>query len=218
MRFLRRFRPAPPVLGSLDAYARWAGTYAPNAHNPLMAAEERAVRALLPEMTGQTILDLACGTGRYSQIAQAVGAWRVIGIDNSVPMLRAGLDAGALTHPAAGDSAAIPLASASVDGVICALALGHLPTVEPSMREIARVLRAGGWAIVSDVHPYLFLRGAQRTFQSDGRTYAVEHTVHLMETYVGAGRAAGLRLIDVREPRLDADGPPVAIVYRFERG
>ncbi|MCS7072035.1 MAG: class I SAM-dependent methyltransferase [Anaerolinea sp.] len=218
MKLLRRlFRPAPQMLTSPEAYARWASAYPPYAHNPLMQAEEMAVRAMLPVMTGQTILDLACGTGRYSQIARAARAGQIIAIDNSPSMLRAGMAAGALDQPVLGDSAAIPLASASIDGVICALALGHLPALDPALREIARVLRPGGWAIISDVHPYLFLMGARRTFQTGGRTCAVEHTVHLSETYVRAGRSIGLRLVDLREPRLNGGKLPVTVVYRFHR-
>ncbi len=65
----RKQSPAPPLLTSLDAYARWAEAYPPQAHNALMRAEEQAVRALLPALDGQIVLDLACGTGRWGLIA-----------------------------------------------------------------------------------------------------------------------------------------------------
>ncbi|MGE0043489.1 MAG: class I SAM-dependent methyltransferase [Vicinamibacterales bacterium] len=43
-----------------------------------------------------------------------------------------------------GDGAAIPLASASVDSVLCTEVLEHVPDPDAVMREIARVLKPGG--------------------------------------------------------------------------
>ena len=89
MRFFRRGGTRlTPTLSSLDAYALWAETYPPQAHNALMRAEEAAVLSLMPDVTGAAILDLACGTGRYGRIARERGAAYVTGIDNSLPMLR----------------------------------------------------------------------------------------------------------------------------------
>src|SRR5690606_17468130 len=114
-----------------DAYARWAAAYPPHAHNALMAAEEAAMRGLLPALAGRVVLDLACGTGRYGLLAQESGASRVLGLDNSSAMLRAN----PLPLRALATTEAIPLASASVDVILCGLALGHLPRLTPSIAE-----------------------------------------------------------------------------------
>ncbi|HYO88186.1 MAG TPA: class I SAM-dependent methyltransferase, partial [Candidatus Limnocylindrales bacterium] len=119
----RKQPPTPPVLTSLDAYARWASAYPPQAHNALMRAEEGAVTPLLPSLADRTVLDLACGTGRWGLIAQAAGAARVIALDNSIAML----DYCALPERAAAALNALPLPAASIDVVICGLALGHVP-------------------------------------------------------------------------------------------
>lgn len=217
-RLLRRLRSnAPaPTLTSLEAYARWAAAYPPRAHNALMEAEQSAMLELLPPLEGQRVLDLACGTGRYGLIALERGAWGVIGVDNSAEMLAAC----ALKQRVLGTTERIPLPTESFDGVICGLALGHLPSLEASAREIGRVLKRGGWALISDVHPFLFLSGAQRTFSAGGRTYAVEHYPHSFADYVQAAHAAGLRLDAVREPRASgslAPQVPVAVIYRLRK-
>jgi malonyl-CoA O-methyltransferase len=187
-----------------------------------MQAEEAAMRDLLPPMPGSTILDLACGTGRYALIADQRGAGRVIALDNSEAMLRAASVGGA----ACAITEAIPLATQSVDGIICGLALGHLHRLEPTFQEMGRVLKPGGWLLLSDVHPFIFLNGAQRSFQAaDGRTYAVEHYPHLLADYHAAGQVAGLRLDAILEPRLQtgvasapvASNLPVALVLRWQK-
>lgn len=182
------------------------------------------MKALFPSLAGQTVLDLACGSGRYGLIAATEGAGRVIGLDNSAPMLQqnsTGLKSLSTTEQ-------IPLASGSVDVVLCGLALGHLQTLDASMREISRVMKLKGIALVSDFHPFIFLNGQQRTFTTpDGQTYAVEHYVHLYADYHRAAAQAGLKIDVVLEPRLGETpnvrfaeagtqtGTPIIIAYRF---
>ncbi len=219
-RFLRRRRArsgiSAPVLPSLEAYARWAASYPPHAHNALMQAEQTALLALLPPIEGLRVLDLACGTGRYARLAQARGA-QVIGLDNSAAMLKAG----ALPLSALASAEALPLATGSIDGVICALALGHLPSLAAPLAEIGRVLRPGGWALLSDFHPYMVLAGAARTFTApDGRTYAVEHYLHSWSDYVAAATAAGLLFEAAAEPTLEESAvlvPPVVLIVRLRK-
>lgn len=211
----RLFRP--PVLNSLEAYARWAGTYPPQAHNALMRTEEAAMRSLMPDLRGLTVLDLACGTGRYGLLARERGARLVIGIDNSPAMLAAN----ALPLRAQATLEAIPLPDQTVDVILCGLALGHLPQLSLALREMGRVLRPGGTALISDMHPIIALSGAQRTFTAaDGRTYAVEHYPHLYADYHKASREAGLNIADVIErPVEGAPSPaPAVIVYALTLG
>jgi malonyl-CoA O-methyltransferase len=224
MRLLRRlfdFRPAPANMGTLasvEAYSQWANTYPPNAHNPLMQVEERAMLSLLLPLEGKHVLDVACGTGRYSLLAWDRGAARVLGVDNSLAMLRQNT----LSHKALSSAEHLPIASLSIDVVICGLALGHLPRPDKAIGEIARVLRRGGYALISDFHPFMFLSGAQRTFTTNGSTYAVEHYPHLYADYHRAAWEAGLVIEQVIEPKLETPTPqnahaqlPAVIVYRM---
>jgi len=43
-------------------YERWAPLYPPVPHNPLMRAEQQAMREFLANVAGLRALDLACGT------------------------------------------------------------------------------------------------------------------------------------------------------------
>jgi malonyl-CoA O-methyltransferase len=216
---LRRWLPNRPLktLSSIEAYAKWAASYPPHAHNPLMQAEERAMLDAMPELNGRIVLDLACGTGRYGRLALERGAQQVVGLDNSMAMLRANTSA----YTALSTTEAIPLRGASIDIVLCGLALGHLPRLAPSFSEISRVLKRDGHALISDFHPFLYLNGNQRTFTApDGKTYAVEQYAHLYADYHRAARSAGLDIEQVIEPRLDipnAPQSPVVLVLRLRK-
>lgn len=211
MNGLRRWlRRAPKTLTSVEAYQLWAAAYPPHAHNPLMELEQRAMLDVMPPLSGRVVLDLACGTGRYMRIVEQAGAARVIGVDNSAAMLEGNAQRGRVL----GSMSAVPLASESVDVVVCGLAVGHFPDLSAVLNEIGRVLKPGGAALISDVHPFAAHSGGQRTFTgTDRRTYAVEHYVHWYEDYVHAARDARLRIDAAAEPRYG--GSPVVIVYRM---
>lgn len=207
----RLWRRPLRILPSLEAYALWAASYPAQAHNPLMALEQAAMTDLLPPLAGRHVLDVACGSGRYLALAHSQGAVAV-GVDNSLPMLR--LATGAV---AAAEGDRLPFADGQFDVVICGLAIGHLGRIQPLLAELGRVLRSGGTLVVSDLHPYQTLNHAQRTFRGeDGRTYAVEHHLHTMETTVAALTDARLTLTALREPLYD--DMPVVLAWRASKG
>jgi malonyl-CoA O-methyltransferase len=213
---LRRiFKHATPVLPSVQAYRLWAALYPPHAHNPLMQLEQTAMLQLMPDVRGKWVLDLACGTGRYGLIALEKGAACVVGVDNSPDMLQQAQ----LSHAVLGTVDAIPLADALFDVVICVLALGHVADITLPMREMARVLKPGGVALISDFHPFQALNGAQRSFKDgDGKVYVVEHHVHLYSAYHAAAQQHGMTITGVAEPMIEGTSPqPVVLVLRLEK-
>ena len=233
----------PILLDPAPAYALWASSYPPHAHNPVMQAEQRAMLALLPEsLRGMAVLDAGCGSGRYMLHALRLGAARVIGVDLSPEMLARG--AAALRafsdegdghpHPAvelaAGRLDALPIADASVDLTVCGLVVGHVADLHRCVAELARVTRPGGLVLCSDVHPIGHALGWVRDFRHGAQRYAVRHARHLYADWHGACTSAGLCVEQVCEPMLDpADIPagarfdhaaldvPVALVLKLRR-
>lgn len=221
-RLIRRFQAPAPTLSSLDAYALWAQNYPPHVHNPLMQAEESAMLDLMPPLAEKVVLDLACGSGRFSRIARESHAKQVIALDNSYAMLATGIHALVEDAPQFGQATLteIPLKSNSIDVILCGLAVGHIPNLAPALAEMSRILKPSGIALISDFHPFLFLSGKQRTFTApDGKTFAVEHYAHLHSRYWSAGSAVNLTVTALEEPRLMVDGHdvPVVVVYRLQK-
>lgn len=201
---------AAPEYDLDEGYALWSETY--DQPLRLFPIEQPVMHALLDPLAPSRVLDAACGTGRYSAHLAARGH-EVIGVDRSAAMLaraRAKLPQSTFRE---GDLEALPLADASVDAVVCALALVHLPLVSAAVAELARVVRPGGRVIVSDVHPFLVLLGWQAQFQTagGGAGFMRLHP-HLPSEYCAAFTAAGLRLRGCHEPRLtrEAAATPAA--------
>ena len=229
--------PSVEMLEPRDAYALWAASYPPCAHNPVMRAEERAMLALMPmDLRGQSVLDAGCGSGRYMLHALERGAARITGVDLSSEMLeRASKELAACRHGGEielmqGNLERLPLPKASADLAICGLTIGHLARLQPALAELRRVTRPGGAILCSDVHPIGHALGWLRDFKSGDGRYAVRHTPHLYSHWHAVCAAMQLEIAEVREPMLDpADIPedahfdrraldvPVALVFLLRR-
>jgi len=182
-----------------SAYARWASSYPPRPHNPLMAIEHKTVVSLLPDVSGATVLDAGCGSGRYVRELEARGA-RVVGMDLSPAMLERARET--TTRLARADLRALPFDAMSIDLVVCGLALGDVAEIELALIEIARVLRPGGRVIYSVVHPAGEAAGWSRTFESDGRQWAVDGYWHSLDRHRRSCEAAGFVIEEWHEPAL----------------
>jgi ubiquinone/menaquinone biosynthesis C-methylase UbiE len=102
------------------------------------------LRARLPAQP-RDVIDLGCGTGRFSAaLARGFGA-RVLGVDPSEKMLaRAAAKAIPGVTFRAGAAEAIPAAAASADLVFASMAFHHFVDRAAAARECARVLRRAG--------------------------------------------------------------------------
>jgi len=164
---------------------------------------------------GQTALDAGCGSGRYLRELHNRGA-RVIGMDLSAAMLNRARET--TTRIARADIRALPFDAMSIDLVVCGLALGDVGELELALSEIARVLRPEGRVIYSVVHPAGEAAGWSRTFESDGRQFAVDGFWHSLERHREACTAAGLTIEEWREPELSAQpGQRAVLVVRAKR-
>jgi malonyl-CoA O-methyltransferase len=217
------------TLDPIAAYALWAATYPPHAHNPLMQAEERAMLALLGDLHGCTVLDAGCGSGRYLAHARQRGAYGILGVDLSAEMLsQAARDQH--TRLIRGSLDALPIRDSWADVTICGLTIGHLTELRTPLAELRRVTRRGGRLLCSDFHPIGHALGWRREFRAGDQRFAVRHTPHLYSHWQHACAALGLRIVRVLEPFLaQSDIPadavfdpqalavPVALVFELRR-
>ena len=96
------------------------------------------------------VLDLACGTGDFCELAAERGA-RVIGVDFALQMLRRAKIRGLDFSFVQADAEWLPFRTGSVDVVTCGFALRNFVVLDAVMREIARILKPGGRVALIDV-------------------------------------------------------------------
>lgn len=96
---------------------------------------------------GDRALDVACGSGRLSAELLGRGAV-VIGLDFSREMLRVAAAEQPRVRLVRGDALALPFPDESFDGATIAFGLRNLADPVGGLREMLRILRPGGRAVV----------------------------------------------------------------------
>lgn len=97
-------------------------------------------------VSGQTVLDVACGTGIVARhVADHLkDAGHIIGVDLNPHMLAVARRSRPDLDWRQGDAAALPLPDQSVDVVLCQAGLMFFPNPSQALREMARVVRPTG--------------------------------------------------------------------------
>ncbi|BCS34736.1 SAM-dependent methyltransferase [Luteitalea sp. TBR-22] len=113
-----------------------------NPADPLAHAQALVTSALAAR-TGARVVEAGCGA--RSHLAYPPGA-RVVGVDLLRSQLQRNTDTRLLAQ---GDVAALPIASAVADLVVCWDVLEHLPDPEAAIGEIARLVRPGGLVVLA---------------------------------------------------------------------
>jgi demethylmenaquinone methyltransferase/2-methoxy-6-polyprenyl-1,4-benzoquinol methylase len=132
----------------------------------------RAVARAVDARAGQTVLDLAAGTGTSSEPFHDAGV-RVVAADFSLGMVRVGHDRRADLPFAAADATRLPFQDNAFDAVTMSFGLRNVVDVDAALRELQRVTRPGGRLVVCE-----FSHPAWQPF----RTVYVEYLMRLLPT------------------------------------
>jgi ubiquinone/menaquinone biosynthesis C-methylase UbiE len=198
-------RTSPSIRTGYDG---WAAVYDHDA-NPMPALEEPLVRAAVGDARGLAALDLGCGTGRHALWLAKAGA-TVTAVDFSEGMLaeaRSKPGAGAIRFIVHDLHEPLPFPAAVFDLVVSGLVLEHLRDLAAFFGEVRRMLRPGGRAVVSAMHPAMLLRGSQARFTdpASGEVILPGSYPHQLGDFVMAAVRTGLGLEGIEERAADAD-------------
>ncbi|WP_166352536.1 class I SAM-dependent methyltransferase [Phytoactinopolyspora limicola] len=187
---------------TVDGYRVWSSSY-DEPRNAMFDFEEPTVREILDTLPTGTVLDAACGTGRYAEYAVELGH-RVLGVDSSPDMLEHARRRVSAAEFRLGDLHRLPLADGEADIVVCALALTHVRDLTPVLAEFARVLRPGGHLVLSDVHhDSVFFGSIPPVLGPNGEPGRLPAYRHQPGDYLRAALPHGLQVRRCEEPRLE---------------
>jgi malonyl-CoA O-methyltransferase len=191
-----------PLSNVRQGYDRWAAIYDSDG-NPLQALEGPIVRAAIGDPRGLEVLDLGCGTGRHTLWLAESGA-HVTAIDFSENMLaearrKRGVERVRFRRHDLHEP--LPFAAGQFDLAVSGLVLEHLRELAPFFTEMRRVLKPRGRAVVSAMHPAMFLKGSQARFTdpSTGELVRPGSMQYSVSEFVMSAVRAGLVLNHLRE-------------------
>jgi ubiquinone/menaquinone biosynthesis C-methylase UbiE len=132
-----------------------ASWYARNTGRSLAEFEALAKRIALELRPGALVLEIAPGPGYLAIALARLGDFRVTGIDISQSFVRIASekasDAGANVEFRRGDAAALPVPANWFDFIVCRAAFKNFTDPVGALREMHRVLRPGGMALIVDM-------------------------------------------------------------------
>jgi len=224
-------------------YDRIADFYSASVGDGVTDEATAALLELVGDVSGRSVLDLACGPGRVSRELSRRGA-RVVGLDLSAALLDRARLAG---NPGPGeieyqrgraeDPAA--LAGQEFDAVVCNYGLSDIDDLAGAIRTVTRALSSGGVFVFSILHPCFpgyadapaawppdlgYYREEWWLAATDGFRGKVGANHRMLSTYLNLLIEHGLVLARIAEPepsatwqqRLPGGTPvPVYFVARF---
>jgi ubiquinone/menaquinone biosynthesis C-methylase UbiE len=202
------------------AYDRWSSTY-DTQPNPTRDIDAAVLHHILPDLTGLTVVEAGCGTGKNTG-RLAAASRQLIALDFSQGMIALARQKHHaphihftrcdLNHP-------WPLAAGTADLVIFNLVLEHIQHLSPIFTHAARVLRPHGRLLLSEFHPIRLTegKGAQIT-ASDGRILQfVGSYRHQLQAYQTAAATAGLTLVESQEWTPPNEQRPLLLTIHFQK-
>ncbi len=163
-----------------------------------------AAERLLELQPGETVLDVACGNGVFSRRLAELRA-RVVATDFSekfVGLARARTEKAGygdaveyLVADATDEEQMLALGEERFDAAVCNMALMDMPTIDPLMRALRRLLRPKGRFVFSVQHPAFNSKAVTLVLEEEDRegtlveTYSVKVAGYLR---VPPGKGAGM--------------------------
>lgn len=168
-------------------YDDFAGWYERERHLPYhRMLDDLEVEIVERYATGKQVLEVGCGTGLILHRVSSFAA-DARGIDLSGGMLAKAAARG--LHVAQASATDLPIATASVDVAYSFKVLAHIPDIAGAMREMARVVRPGGYVIAE----FYNARSLRRLVKAMKPPTAVSEQTHDEHVYTRYDDARAIR-------------------------
>lgn len=192
-----------PIVDVRQGYGEWVRTY------EQIVQDEMDVRLLDRLQTvdwaaPQSVLDLACGTGRIGTWLRQYTSAAIDGIDITPEMLEVAQGKGVYRTLRIADVSDTGHPAETYDLCTQSLADEHIADLQPLYQEVARVTKRGGLFVIVGFHPQFLMAGIPTHFdRASGEPVTIRSYVHLLSDHVKAARSAGWSLQEMDEGLVD---------------
>lgn len=135
------------------------------------------------------VLDVACGTGDLARAFNDARPRSVIGSDFAHDMLRRAVGRSSLIRWCEADALRLPFVDASFSIVSCAFGVRNFANLDVGLREMHRVLRAGGRAVILE-----FTRPTNCAFRTVYEAYC-NHLMPLAASWISRDKTGAYRYL-----------------------
>ncbi len=189
-----------------EAYDLWSPDYDDQPGNLMLDLDELIFSHLLEgvDISGKTIYDMGCGTGRHWKKLMDKAPSKLTGFDVSTGMLlklKAKFPSASVKQ--IDDSTRIDAESSSCNVLISTLTVAHIKNIQEVLTEWCRLLKPRSDIIITDFHPDALSLGAQRTFRHNNRTMVVNNYIHNVESIKGILFAEGFHICAEESRKVD---------------
>jgi len=210
-----------------NANARWWDDRIGDGNEFQTVLLEPATERLLNVSAEDTILDVACGAGRFARRMASLGA-RVVGIDTSTEFIARArertTDSASIEYrvlDAADLDAMRSLESTRFTKAVCTMALMDMPEIAPLFRALSQLLPRGGTFVFSVTHPCFHSASIQRfaeMYEEDAGRHII-HTGVKVSSYLSPSARKTEGIIGQPEPHFFFHRPISGLLQRgFETG
>jgi len=139
------------IVDTLTCYQEIAEDYDQLEEFKIVAqAEEEALLSSIGDVKTQGILDVGCGTGRYTRALEDVGA-RMVGVDICEKMIHIAKTKTEIGSYIVADALHLPFKDNIFHIVLSALVINHIEDLNLFLTEMLRTCRKGGELIMSSI-------------------------------------------------------------------
>jgi predicted TPR repeat methyltransferase len=194
-------------LNSTKAYNLWARTYDSDDDNLVFKFDSEILDSFLSDLdlSGKTILDYGCGTGRNWQRLLSHQPKKIIGCDSSLKMLAKLKNKfpDSETHLINGEIPSFNLEPC--DLIISTLVAAQVKDLKKLFAFWFNHLQQDGSLIITDLHPAILSSGGKRTFVVDGKTREVKNYIHTIEDIEKICNSLNLKIVQKIEKNVTED-------------
>ena len=184
-----------------DGYAHWASVYGMHEQS-LFQMEESTLKPRIGDLRHKRVLDVGCGTGRYSVHFAESGA-QVTAVDLSPEMVAAAesnaSEANLDIEFVVSDILAFDARESGFDLVFSSLAATHIEDLSAFLVKLESLLSTDGRIWISDIHPVFKMLGANVGYLNNYIFHEIPHFVHSISDYFAAAKESNLKIDSILE-------------------